>query len=119
MPLHGRSDGVLDGEFIYGGLSNSFSVGGVVDLPKDIISLDDGLHELILIRKLPSAASVFPLAVQVFAHDFSNENIVILQTKKAKFIFDEPTAWTFDGEDGGKHTELCLSNCCRAIEIIR
>lgn len=111
-------DGELDGEFLYGSMSNSYSVAGVVDLPKDETDLGDGLHELILLRKLPSFASIFPLAVQVFSHDFSNEHIVILHTKKAKFTFDEPEAWTFDGEDGGEHTELCIENRRHAVEII-
>ena len=104
--------GELDGEFLYGGLSNSYSVGGTVALPRDIVDLGDGLHELILVRKLPSAASVLPLAAQVVvAHDFSNENIIILQTGHAKFTFDEPETWSFDGEDGGAHLELTLETC--------
>lgn len=112
-------DGVLDGDFIYGGVSNSFSVGGVVDLPREMIDLSDGLHELIMVKKLPNTAALLKLAAQVFRHNYSSEYIVILQTKKAKFIFDEPTPWTFDGEDGGEHTELSLQNHCRGVEIIR
>ena len=111
-------DGELDGEFIYGGMSNSFSVGGVVDLPRDMIDLGDGKHELILVKKLPHVSSVIPLAAKVFAHNYSSDYIVLLQTKKAKFIFDEPTSWTFDGEDGGEHTEITIENRCRAIELI-
>lgn len=111
--------GELDGEFLYGGLSNSYSVGGTVALPRDIVDLGDGLHELILVRKLPSAASVLPLAAQVVvAHDFSNENIIILQTGHAKFTFDEPETWSFDGEDGGAHLELTLETCPQAVQII-
>lgn len=110
--------GEIDGEFLYGSMSNSYSVAGVVDLPREETDLGDGMHELILLRKLPSMAAIAPLAVQVFSHDFSNENIIILHTKRAKFFFDEPEAWTFDGEDGGAHTELSIENCHRAVEII-
>ena len=84
-----------------------------------MIDLGDGLHELILVRRLPSAASILPLAAQVVvAHDFSNENIIIVQTRRAKFTFDEPETWSFDGEDGGAHLELSLENCPQAVEII-
>ena len=111
--------GVLEDDFLYGGVSNSYSVGGTIELPRDIIDLGDGLHELILVRKLPSAGAVLPLAAKVVLnHDFSDESIVILQTRKAKFIFDEPEAWTFDGEDGGAHLEISFENCPRAVEII-
>ena len=111
-------DGVLDGEFLYGGVSNSYSVAGLVDLPKDLVDLGDGVHELIMIKKLPSLMAIFPLAARVLTHDLSSEYIVIKKTTKAKFIFDEPTTWTFDGEDGGAHQELSVENCCKAIEII-
>lgn len=112
-------DGVLEGDFLYGGLSNSYSIGGVVDLPKDIVGLGDGLHELILVKKLPRVLSVVPLAARVLRHDLSSEYIVIKQTKKAKFFFDEPTPWSFDGEFGGETTEVEFENVHHAVEIVK
>ena len=110
--------GELEGEFLYGGVSNAYSVGGVVDLPRDEIDLGDGLHELILVKKLPSAAELASLAAKVLSHDFSSEYIVILHTKRARFIFDEPETWSFDGEDGGAHSDISFENCPRAIQMI-
>lgn len=110
--------GELEGEFLYGGVSNAYSVGGVVDLPRDEIDLGDGLHELIMVKKLPSAAALASLAAKVLSHDYSSEYIVLLHTKRARFIFDEPETWSFDGEDGGAHLELSLENCPQAVEII-
>ena len=110
--------GELEGEFLYGGVSNAYSVGGVVDLPRDEIDLGDGLHELILVKKLPSAAALASLAAKVLSHDFSSEYIVILHTKRARFIFDEPETWSFDGEDGGAHIDISFENCPRAIQMI-
>ncbi len=110
--------GEIEGEFLYGSVSNAYSVGGVVDLPREEISLNDGLHELILVRKLPSAAALAGLATKVLSHDFSSEYIVILHTKKARFIFDEPETWSFDGEDGGAHGDISFENCHQAVEIV-
>lgn len=110
--------GELEGEFLYGGVSNAYSVGGVVDLPRDEIDLGDGLHELIMVKKLPSAAALASLAAKVLSHDYSSEYIVLLHTKKARFIFDEPETWSFDGEDGGAHSDISFENCPRAIQLI-
>ena len=110
--------GELDGEFLYGGVSNAYSVGGIIDLPRDEIDLGDGLHELILVKKLPSAAALAGLAAKVLNHDYSSPYIVLLHTKKARFIFDEPETWSFDGEDGGAHGDICFENCHRAIQIV-
>lgn len=110
--------GEIDGEFLYGGVSNAYSVGGVIDLPRDEIGLSDGLHELILVKKLPSAAALASLAAKVLTHDYSSPYLIILHTKKARFVFDEPETWSFDGEDGGAFGEICFENCPRAVELI-
>ena len=110
--------GELEGEFLYGCVSNAYSVVGVVDLPRDEIDLGDGLHELIMVKKLPSAAALASLAAKVLNHDYSSEYIVLLHTKRARFIFDEPETWSFDGEDGGAHSDISFENCPRAIQMI-
>jgi len=101
--------GELEGDFLYGGLSNSYSVGGIVKLPKDMVELSDGMHELIMIKKI-SFCQVLKLAREVLSGDFSSEHLVILRTSKASFSFDEPVAWSIDGENGGEVTELALRN---------
>lgn len=117
--VHVKYDGgEIDGEFMYGSVSNSFSVAGLIDLPRDEIALGDGLHELILIKKLPNAAALATLAAKVLSHDFSSEYIVLLHTTHAEFTFDEPETWSFDGEDGGAHTQISFENVARAIDLI-
>ena len=111
-------DGCIDGEFLYGSMSNSYSVAGLIDLPRDEIKLGDGLHELVLVKKLPNAAAMATLAAKVLSHDLSSEYIIIKHTKKARFIFDEPETWTFDGENGGAHSDICFENCPQAITLI-
>lgn len=110
--------GVLDGEFLYGGMSNSYSVAGVIDLPREGIELGDGLHELILVKKLPNAAALASLAAKVLNRDFSSEYIVLLHTRRARFIFDEPETWSFDGEDGGAHEDITFENVPQAVSLI-
>lgn len=110
--------GVIDGEYLYGSVSNSRSVAGLVDLPNGLVDLADGVHELILVKQPPSAAKLAALAAQVLSKNLDSEYISILHTKKARFIFDEPTSWTFDGEDGGEHTLIAFENLHRAIEFI-
>ena len=110
--------GETEGEFLYGSMSNSYSVAGLIDLPRDEIGLGDGLHELVLLKKLPNAAAFVTLGAKVLSRDFSSEYLTILHTSRARFIFDEPETWTFDGEDGGAHLEISFENCPQAINLI-
>lgn len=112
-------EGELDGEFLYGGVSNSYSIGGIVDLPRDIVDLGDGEHELILVKKLPGPGALLKLAVQVLSHNFSSKYLIIKHTKKARFIFDEPTVLALDGEESEPYMQFSSENCQKAIELIR
>jgi len=111
--------GVREGDYLYGGVSNSYSIAGLVDLPRDSVSLNDGLHELILLRKPENAAKFAVLAAKVLNKDLSSEYIEILHTEKAHFEFDAPESWTFDGENGGEHLILNTECAHCAVNIIR
>ena len=53
-PYHLRiecDDQVLEDDFFYGMVCNTISVGGMKALPTDRVVLDDGLFEVILVRK--------------------------------------------------------------------
>ncbi len=110
--------GEYEGEAIYGGVNNSFSLGGVVDMPPDTVLLDDGLFELIIIKNPPNFASLSALAAQVLTHHYDSEYLIIEKTSKAKFIFEEPQHLTVDGEMSEALTELDFEICPKAIEII-
>ena len=41
----------IEDDFFYGMVCNTYSVGGIKNLPTDRVDLDDGLFEVILVRK--------------------------------------------------------------------
>ncbi len=43
-------DGVFEGELVYGSMSNSTSVAGIVRLRDEMVSLGDGMSELVLVQ---------------------------------------------------------------------
>ena len=111
-------DGVFEGNLVYGSMSNSTSVAGIVKLRKDMVSLGDGMSELVLVKDPGTVEGFGDILTSVLSRRFDSENLLILHTKKAKFIFDKPVAWTRDGEDGGKHREIELCNYARPVELV-
>ncbi len=111
-------DGVIEDDFVYGSMSNSTSVAGIVRLNDDMVRLGDGLSELVLVKDLSDPLDLAELLSAVISRRFDSERLVILHTRKAKFIFDHPVAWTRDGEAGGTHQEVELSNIARPVELI-
>ena len=120
-PIHTRveyDDGVFEGNLVYGSMSNSTSVAGIIRLQEDMVSLGDGMSELVLVKD-PERIDVFgELAAAVLARTFDSESLLILHTRQAKFTFDKPVAWTRDGEAGGVHQEIVLRNCPAAVRFI-
>ena len=111
-------DGVIEGNLIYGSLSNSTSVAGIVKLREEMVALGDGISELVLVKDPGSVEGIGEILASVISHRFDSDKLIILHTRKAKFSFEKPVAWTRDGEDGGKHTNIELCNYPRPIEFI-
>ena len=99
-------------------MSNSTSVAGIVRLKEEMVGLGDGMSELVLVREPIAIDGFGAIAASVLSQTFDCDDLVILHTKKAKFVFEKPVAWTRDGEDGGAHTELTLRNYHAPVELI-
>lgn len=110
--------GVIEGDFIFGGVTNSTSIAGFVRLDKKDVDLGDGLFEVILVRNPVNTAELLAAITSILNHSYQSENVLLLHTKKITFRFDEPVAWTKDGEDGGLHQELVIENRRHALQII-
>ena len=111
-------DGVIEADLLYGSMSNSTSVAGIMKLPEELVYLGDGKSELVLIKNPTNLAVLTQMLESVINKRFDNENLIVLHTKKAKFKFDHPVSWTRDGEDGGITKEIELRNLPRALQFI-
>ena len=110
--------GVIEGKFLYGSMSNSTSVAGVVKLREEMVCLGDGMSELVLVRDPGSVAGFTQIVDSVLTQRFDSENLLILHTRRAKFSFEKPVAWTRDGENGGEFEEIELRNYECPIKLI-
>lgn len=110
--------GVIEGDFLYGSISNSTSVAGIVHLRDDLVCLGDGYSELVLVRNPGSLAAFRNIVDGVLRQNFDNEDLKILHTRKARFLFEKPVAWTRDGEAGGEYRDIELCNYQCPIQLI-
>ena len=111
-------DGVFEGELVYGSMSNSTSVAGIVRLRDEMVSLGDGMSELVLVQDPGTIDAYGEMITAVLTRSFDSKYLKVIQTRHARFIFDRPVAWTRDGEDGGKHRELELCNYHAPVQLI-
>ena len=111
-------DGVVEGELLYGSMTNSTSVAGLLRLKEEMVSLGDGVSELVLVKDPGSMEGFGDLVASVLSQRYDSDSLLILHTKKARFTFDKPVAWTRDGEAGGEHQTLTLRNYAAPVQLI-
>lgn len=111
-------DMTIEGEFIYGMITNTASVAGMINMKN--FKLDDGVFEVTLIRKPKNPAELGKTALALLKMDTTDKNIVFFRTDALTItnLSDEPFSWTRDGEYGGEEKVNRL--CCykRAVPFM-
>lgn len=111
--------GMLKGEYLYGMVSNTISVGGVLGLPSDEVVLDDGLLELVLVEKPKTVAQLNAVILALAKQEYDTESGVVgLHSSRFRITCDEPVPFTLDGEFGGEHTQAELAAVNTPVRIV-
>lgn len=118
--------GCIEGEFLYGMITNSKSVGGFKGITGADVELDDGQLEVLLIRcpeTLTELNSLIPALMQRAAGVGTaivdrNDCFISFKTSEIRFTFDEPIPWTLDGEFGGTCESVTVAARPRAMTIM-
>ena len=106
------------GEFMFGMISNSVSVGGYKSLTSHGVEFDDGLFEGVLIRKIQNLADLQRIINSLLLGNTNETNMVAFRTNRVVIESKEPIAWTLDGEYGGEYTTSEISVHRRAVSLL-
>ena len=111
-------NGVLCDDFIFGAVVNSTSIAGLVQISNGQVDLSDGLFEVVLVRQPTDLFDLNDIITGVLSGKPSGDNILFIKSKEVRFTFKEPVKFTRDGEDGGAHSDICISCCHPGIDIV-
>ena len=73
---------------------------------------------MLLIRNPKNIADLSRIISGVLSQNYDSENVILVQSRQLRFTFEEPVAWTRDGEAGGVTKDVTLKNNHAAIHII-
>lgn len=110
-------DVMVEGDFAFGMVTNSMSVGGFRKITGKNVMLDDGLFEVTLIKKPTNPIELNQLAHNMLTRKFDSDMMITFKTSKVEFDCEEDISWTLDGENGGIHNSVMIENKMRAISI--
>lgn len=103
-------DEIIKGDFVYGAVSNSVSIGGLRWFKRNEINVNDGKFEVILIKKPKTRLAVLQIFISILRKKYDQKNIYCMKTKHFQADFDYSTDWTLDGDFGGSVTHVLIEN---------
>ena len=110
-------DNILVGDFIFGMITNSLSVGGIKNITGQNVKLDDGLFEVTLIKKPKNPIELNDILVSLMNRKVDADVMYCFHTSELILESIEPVAWTLDGENGGNHKSVKIENICKWMDI--
>ena len=107
-----------EGDYIYGSVSNSTSIGGLMKLDDRIVDLSDGRHEVVLIRK-PSRMREFNDVIRaVISGKYDSPLIEVFSAKSVTFACEDKMDWSLDGEHKITSEPVKITNIPQAVRLI-
>ena len=110
-------EGTIEGDFIYGMVTNSVSVGGFKGITGQHVFLDDGYAEVTLVRASLSPIELNEAMIALIDRNYESPNLISFKSSHVTFQSLEPVPWTRDGEYGGTHSIADINIHPQAIEL--
>lgn len=113
---------VIEDEFIYGMITNSYSVGGFKSIAGNVfkgkIALNDGLFEVTLIKMPKNPMELNSILAALAIQNIDTEYMYSFKSSRLLIESKEEVAWTLDGEFGGNHKTVTIENRPEAIVLM-
>lgn len=120
IPMRLELDGEpVEGKYLFGAVSNSTSVGGVITLDPHLVDLRDGKFEVILVRLPRDPAELAQCITALQNHTYDSAAITFRSVSSLTVHQDPSLVWTLDGERAEGAEEIHIENLHRAIRLVR
>ena len=122
-PIHARiktDTDEFEGDYLFGAISNSTSMGGVLKLKPEDVDMSDGLFELLLLRTSTDVLEIGDL-VRAVAEQKYDTTPMLTFVESSRFEIDIPEAvdWSLDGEYQKGVSHIVIENRYKAVNLIR
>ncbi len=109
----------FEGDYIYGGITNSTSIAGIFKYDHKIVDLNDGLFEVLMIKKPKNPNEFVKIIAGITTGDLSDTSVFdFCKASQITFNMPEGVTWTLDGEPAKGRTKVVIENLPGKINII-
>ena len=120
-PFHMRvraDELALEDDFVFCSVTNSTSVGGILQLDTQLVALNDGRFEVTMVRNPVNPAQLSSIIVGLTTQSVPNDMIHFFSARRITIECDEPVEWTLDGEREAATDGISMENLHSAVRIM-
>ena len=108
----------FEGDFIFGAVCNSTSLGGLVKLDPKHVAMDDGTFELLLLRMPKTALDLQNLITAMTRMQYDYPGVIFRHVKNVVLTTSENISWSLDGEYAASAPRVEIQCLPGAIELV-
>ena len=108
----------FEGDFIFGAVCNSTSLGGLVKLDPKHVLMDDGTFELLLLRMPKTALDLQNLITAMTRMQYDYPGVIFRHVKNVVLTTNENISWSLDGEYAASAPRVEIQCLPGAIELV-
>ena len=108
----------FDGDFIFGAVCNSTSLGGLAKLDPKRVHMDDGMFELILLRMPKTALDLQNLITALNRMDYDYPGVIFRHVRSVTVTTREDIPWSLDGEYAPSAPRVEIRNLHSAVQLM-
>lgn len=112
------NDYKISGNYLFGTISNSATIGNIIRYDKDSFSLSDGEFEVLLISKPRSVKEIRLIIIGLLQNDYTSEMFTTFKSNQLSIKSQDEIDWNIDGEFAGTYNKLDVNNIHQKIKII-
>ena len=109
---------IFDGEYLFGAVCNSTSIGGLMKLESEGVVLDDGLFELLLVPNPRSPADLQTLMLALMNQEYDSPALIFRHAARIHLETEEDFPWTLDGEYAPGASVVEIANRRQALSML-
>ena len=116
MEIDGQT---VEGDFLFGAICNSTSVGGILTLDPKQVDMGDGLFEILLVRAPENLGEIHECIQALQSQKYNCAMLTFRSAQKVRIFADPEMPWTLDGEKEDGHETVEVENLHHAIRLMQ
>lgn len=108
----------LDGEYLFGAVCNSTSIGGLMKLDPERVVLDDGKFEMLLIPNPKTAQDLQNLVLALLDQHYDREGLVFRHVSSIHLETEQDLPWSLDGEYAASSPVVDIENRQQSLTML-